>query len=264
MSEILKRLYHHRTFILGTVNREFYLKYSNSLLGAAWAIIQPLSMIFVYTVIFSQIIQAKIPGVESSYGYSIYLCAGILTWGLFVEIVSRSQNIFLEHSNLLKKLSFSHLCLPVIVVMTAFVNFIIIFSLFTFFLILSGSNPGWIFFVIIPVLVIHVIFAVGLGVTLGILNVFFRDVGQAFSVILQFWFWLTPIVYPASILPKKAQEWLAYNPMTGLMGAYQDILARGQLPDWQTLLPTLILGILFCLMAMKLYRKSVGDMVDEL
>jgi lipopolysaccharide transport system permease protein len=178
--------------------------------------------------------------------------------------VSRGQNTFLEHGNLLKKLSFPRLCLPITVVATALLNFAIIFSLFTLFLIITGTFPGWVFFAIIPVLVVQVIFAIGLGITLGVLNVFFRDVGQAFGVFLQFWFWLTPIVYPATILPEKAQALLAYNPMTGLMAAYQNILTRGQLPDWQALLPILILGVLFCLLGMRLFRKHAGEIVDEL
>lgn len=260
----LQALWAYRGFVLGSVKREFQSKYLNSLLGVAWTVIQPLSMILVYTIIFSQIMRAKLPGVESSFGYSIYLCAGILTWGLFAEIVSRGQNTFLEHGNLLKKLSFPRLCLPITVVATALLNFAIIFSLFTLFLIITGTYPGWVFFAIIPVLVVQVIFAIGLGITLGVLNVFFRDVGQAFGVILQFWFWLTPIVYPASILPEKAQALLAYNPMTGLMGAYQNILTRGQLPDWQALLPVLFLGIFFCLVGMRLFRKHAGEIVDEL
>ena len=260
----LNALWAYRGFILGSVKREFQSKYLNSLLGVAWTIIQPLSMIVVYTIIFSQIMQAKLPGVENSFGYSIYLCAGILTWGLFSEIVSRGVNTFLDHGNLLKKLSFPRLCLPVTVVATALLNFAIILSLFTLFLIITGTFPGWVFFAIIPVLVVQIVFAIGLGITLGVLNVFFRDVGQALGVILQFWFWLTPIVYPITILPERIQALLAYNPMTGLMGAYQTIFARGQLPDWEALLPVLLLGVFFCVAGLRLFRKHAGEMVDEL
>src|SRR5690606_4943711 len=139
MSAMLQALWSYRGFIFGSVKREFQLKYRNSMLGAAWTIIQPLSMIIVYTVIFAQIISAKLPGVESTFGYSIYLCAGIITWGLFAEIVSRSQSVFLENANLLKKLNFPRLCLPVTIVATALINFGIIFGLFLIFLLISGN-----------------------------------------------------------------------------------------------------------------------------
>ena len=260
----LRHLYHYRGFIMGSVKREFQSKYQNSLLGIAWAVLQPLAMILVYTLIFSSIMRARLPGVETAYGYSIYLCAGIITWGLFAEIAGRSQTIFLDNAGLIKKLSFPRLCLPIIVVCSAVINFGIIFSLFVVFLLVSGNFPGWAFFSIFPVLAIQVIFAVGLGVSLGVLNVFFRDVGQLFTVVLQFWFWLTPIVYPLSILPERFHGLMALNPMAGLVASYQGILVHGQLPDWSSLVLPAVAGILLCICGLYLFRKHGDDMVDEL
>ena len=261
---MLKSLWAYRGFILGSVKREFQSKYRNSLLGAAWTVLNPLAMILVYTVIFSQVMHAKLPGVDSSSAYGIYLCAGILTWGLFAEIISRGQNVFLDHANLIKKLSFPRICLPIIVVLNAGLNFAIIFGLFTGFLILSGNFPGWTFFGIIPVLMVHIAFAIGLGIILGVLNVFFRDVGQFFGIFLQFWFWFTPIVYPANILPEEIRSLLHWNPMASLAGAYQTILVNGQWPQWRTLLPVAVIGVVLCILGMQLFRRRAGEMVDEL
>lgn len=261
---MLKALWSYRGFILGSVKREFQSKYRNSLLGATWTVLNPLAMIIVYTVIFSQVMRAKLPGIDSTFAYSIYLCAGVLTWGLFAEIVGRGQNVFLEQANLLKKLSFPRLCLPVAVVASAGLNFAIIFGLFTGFLILSGNFPGPAYFALLPVLAIQSVFAIGLGIVLGVLNVFFRDVGQLFGVVLQFWFWLTPIVYPITILPETAQPLMAYNPMASLMAAYQGILVAGQWPDWSSLWPVTAISALLCVWGVRLFRKHAGEMVDEL
>src|SRR5665647_1200102 len=116
---IFKPLWAYRGFILGSVKREFQFKYKESLIGSAWAVINPLAMILVYTVIFSQVMRTRLPGADSPFAYSIYLCAGLLSWGLFSEIALRAQNIFLENANLLKKISFPRLCLPVVVVINA-------------------------------------------------------------------------------------------------------------------------------------------------
>jgi len=261
---LLRPLWAYRGFIIGSVMREFQSKYRNSMLGAAWTIINPLSMIMVYTVIFSQIMKAKLPGVDTTFAYSIYLCAGILTWGLFAEIVGRAQSTFLENANLLKKLSFPRLCLPVIVVMNAGLNFAIIFGLFTIFLVLSGNFPGWPYLALVPTLVILVVFAIGLGITLGILNVFFRDVGQFFGIVLQFWFWLTPIIYPASILPERIQPLMNLNPMARLIEAFQVILVKSQWPNWYSLWPVIILAIILFVVGFRLFRRHAGEMVDEL
>lgn len=262
--KMLKPLWAYRSFILGSVKREFQSKYRTSMLGAAWTIINPLAMILVYTVIFSQVMRAKLPGIDSAFAYSIYLCAGALTWGLFAEITGRAQNMFLEHANLLKKLSFPRLCLPVIVVANASLNFAIVFGLFTIFMVISGNFPGWAYLALLPVLAIQVTFAIGLGISLGVLNVFFRDVGPFFGIVLQFWFWLTPIIYPAAILPERFQNLISFNPMAQMSAAYQTIMVNGHWPNWQTLCPAALISLLLCALGFRLFRKHADEMVDEL
>ncbi len=264
MKNLLFALWHYRGFVLGSVKREFQSKYRNSMLGAAWTVINPLAMIVVYTVIFSQVMRAKLPGIDSTFAYSIYLCAGILTWGLFSEILGKAQSVFIDNANLLKKVSFPRLCLPIIVVVNALLNFSIIFSLFTLFLVVSDNFPGWVYFAIFPVLFINILFAIGLGISVGVLNVFFRDIGQLFTIILQFWFWLTPIIYPISIIPEQLRVYVELNPMVNIISAYQTILVRGEYPQWQSLWMVLAISLLLCLIGLSLFRKHSGDMVDEL
>jgi lipopolysaccharide transport system permease protein len=262
--QAIRALWAYRGFILGSVKREFQSKYMNSMLGVAWTVIQPLTMIIVYTVIFSQVMRSRLPGVDSAFGYSIYLCAGIITWGLFSEIVGRAQNIFIDNANLLKKLSFPRLCLPVTLVLTCALNFLIMFVIFMVFMIIIGQFPGWALLAMVPVLIVQMLFAIGLGVTLGVLNVFFRDVGQLFGVLIQFWFWLTPIVYPANILPQGVQEWMKFNPMLAIIQSYQTILVHAQMPDWKALIPVTLLSVVLCLWGLNLFKKHSGELVDEL
>jgi lipopolysaccharide transport system permease protein len=261
---LYRSLWGYRGFVLGSVKREFQARYRNSLFGALWTVLNPLSMIIVYTVVFSHLMRARLPGVDDGMAYSIYLCAGLLTWGLFSEIALRSQNMFLESANLLKKISFARICLPVIVLLNAGINFAIIVLLFLGFLLITGRLPGMALLALVPLLVLQVIFSAGLGMILGVLNVFFRDVGQLFAICLQFWFWLTPIVYPLSILPEPVQRLLWLNPMTALMVSYQNLFLYCQWPVWSSLWPILIIGVLLCAMGLRLFRQRVGEMVDEL
>lgn len=260
----LQTVWAYRGFILGSVKREFQLKYRNSLLGATWTVLQPLAMILVYTVIFSRVMQAKLPGVANTFGYSIYLCAGILTWGLLMEITTRSQSMFLDNANLLKKLSFPRLCLPITVVATALLNFGIVFGLFTVFLVITGNFPGVAYLALAPLLILLVAFAVGLGMVLGVLNVFFRDVGQFFNIFVTFWFWFTPIVYSASILPEHVRPLVALNPMASFMIAIQGVLVRGEWPQWGNLAYMLAVAVALCLVGLRLFRRRAGEMGDEL
>jgi lipopolysaccharide transport system permease protein len=208
----------------------------------------------------------RLPGAApgDKYAYSVYLCAGVLTWNLFAEIVARAQGMFLEQANLIKKISFPRICLPLIVVLNALVNFGIIFGLFTVFMIASGTFPGAVFLALLPVLLVQVLLAIGIGMIAGVLNVFFRDVGQFMTIAMQFWFWLTPIVYPASILPPEVRSLLGWNPMARVIEAYQAILVQGQAPDWRALLPVAVLAALLAVLALRLFRRRAGEMVDEL
>jgi len=253
-----------RGFIWGSVKRDFASRYRNSMLGASWLILQPLAQILVYTLIFANVMRARLPGVDTTFGYSIFLCSGVLTWGLFTEMVGRCQNMFIDNANLLKKLSFPRIALPVIVVLNACINFAIIFGLFSAFLIVSGNFPGWPFLALLPVLCVQILFALGLGMVIGVLNVFFRDVGQLFGIILQFWFWLTPIVYPLASLPAWVQKLVMLNPMTPVINAYQTILVHAMLPPWGPLVPVFILSLILCFLGLWLFRRHAGEMVDEL
>lgn len=265
MNSMISALWAYRGFVLGSVGREFQAKYRNSLLGVAWTLLNPLAMVIVYTVIFSKIMRARLPGTDSAFAYSIYLCSGVFAWGLFAEIAGRGQNVFLENANLIKKLSFPRLCLPVIVVGNAVLNFGIIFSLLLLLvLLLTGHLPGLPLLGLIPILILQIAFSAGLGVTLGVLNVFFRDVGQFFTIMLQFWFWFTPIVYPIAIIPEQFRWVVLLNPMTPVIGAYQTVLVNGQWPDWQSLLWVIPVSLLLCALAIRLFRKHAGEMVDEL
>lgn len=261
---LYRSLHDYRGFILGSVQREFQSRYRNSLLGALWPVFNPLSMIIVYTVIFSHIMRARLPGVDDSMAYSVYLCAGLLAWGLFSEITLRSQTMFLDNANLLKKISFPRICLPVIVLCNAAINFAIIIGLFLGFLLITGRWPGMALLALIPLIALQMMFCAGLGMILGVLNVFFRDVGQLFAICLQFWFWLTPIVYPMSILPEWVQRLLQLNPLTHLIGSYQNLFLYGQWPVWSSLLPVFITALVMCLIGLRLFRRRVGEMVDEL
>ena len=261
---LLQELWEFRGFIASCVRREFQGKYTNSLFGFAWTIANPLAMILVYTVIFAQVMRARLPGVDNTFAYSIFLCAGIFTWGVFEEITRRSQAMFIDNANLLKKLRFPRICLPAVVIANALVNFAIIFLLFTIFLIVSGNFPGLAFFSYFPLLFLLIAFSTGMGMVLGVINVFFRDVGQAFGIALLFWFWLTPIVYAPTILPNWFKSFAALNPLAVLFGQVQAVFVMGAWPAWGDLTYMAACTILLCWLGFSLFRRHVAEMVDEL
>jgi lipopolysaccharide transport system permease protein len=207
---------------------------------------------------------ARLPGVTNKAGYAIYLMAGMAAWSLFAEIVNRCTTIFIDNAGVLKKISFPRLCLPIIVGGGALLNHILLLGATLVVFLFFGFYPGdaWI---VLPVGIFFItIFAFGLGLLLGIFNVFIRDVGQVFSVVLQIWFWLTPIVYVAGILPENL-DWLAlYNPIAPLVKIYQDAMLYNVYPEWETLLFPAAVGVTLFILSFLIFRRASADLVDEL
>lgn len=262
---MLENIWHYREFILSCVKRDFKMRYTGSMLGVLWAVFQPLAMILVYTVIFSQVMKSKLSGMETvPYAYSIYLCAGVLTWGLFQEMLFGCVNVFLVNANLMKKVSFPRICLPVITVSSAFVNFIIGFLLFCAFMVLIGKFPWGTSPFLLVVLAVQILLTVGMGIGLGVLNVFFRDIGQMLNVVLQFWFWFTPVVYPLQIVPEEFVWLMNLNPMYHIIAAYQAVFVYNSVPNMVGLGGVLLFSLLLSGWSLHLYRKHVGELVDEL
>jgi lipopolysaccharide transport system permease protein len=263
--QIFRAILLFQGFILGSVKREFTRRYVRSVFGFVWAVFEPLSMILVYTLIFASVMQAKLPGLDDGWSYSIYLCAGILAWGYFAETLQRCQTVFIDNANMLKKSSFPRITLPIIVFLSTSINFLIIFSLLVVFLLIIGRFPGFDILLMLPVLAIQQSLALGLGMLTGTLNVFFRDVGKAIGILLVFWFWTTPIVYPISIVPEALQTAiLQWNPMSAVIGYYQAILLQQPLPEVSSMYPAMILAVVTVFLGYLSFRRASADLVDEL
>ncbi len=258
-------LWRYRRFVASMVRREFTSRYLGSLLGALWALITPLVMILIYLLIFSAVMRGKLPGgSDDSLGYGIFLCTGILIWTYFAEVVSRCQGTFVEHANLLKKISFPRITLPVIALLNGTVNFVLVWALFVLLLLAVGRFPGAAFVALLPLLALLQALALGVGILLGTLHVFFRDVGQVWLVTVNLWFWVTPIVYHPAILPEETRWILAYNPLTPLFAACQQVVLENRWPDWSSLGPPAVMAAVTLALGLFAFRRLSGEMVDEL
>jgi len=246
------------------VEREFRGRYLNSLLGSLWSVLNPMAMVFIYTIIFSKIMRARLTGTDDSMAYGVFLCAGLLSWNYFAELLGRCQTVFIEQANLMKKVNFPRITLPVILFLSSTVNFAIIFSIFLFFLLIIGRFPGWSIFGFLPLLMLQQSIALGLGILLGTMNVFFRDIGHLIGIVLQFWFWLTPVIYPVAILPDRVRQIVALNPMTQIVASYQQIILHGKWPIWQDFIFQLIIAVVAMVFGLLIFRRLSGDLVDEL
>jgi lipopolysaccharide transport system permease protein len=256
-------IYTYRHLVFAIFLKDLRSRYVGSLLGPIWLIAQPLILVFLYTVIFSKIMHARLPNIPDEYGYSAFLCAGILVWNLFVEVLQRGKGIFIENANLIKKVNFPRIMLFAPVLCGAFFNFFLMFIVFILFALILNILPGYIVLSIIFPTLLAAALAMALGVVTAIINVFVRDVGQIVESMLQFGFWMTPIIYPVSILPEWAGKLMRFNPLANLVAFSQNAMT-GQAVSWQSLYYPAAVAALASLAACILYRKGGRVLADHL
>ncbi|MDY6891979.1 MAG: ABC transporter permease [Pseudomonadota bacterium] len=240
-------------------------RYAGSILGGLWSFIMPLINILIFALIFSNVMGAKLEsfGVEfAQYGYSIYLISGILAWNAFAATVIRVTAIFHEKRTLIGKVNLSLRALPLYILLTETFIFVVSFGFFTLFLLLIDFplNRYWLF---LPLLYLaQQLFAYALGFLLAILSVFIQDIKELTGVLMQLWFWMTPIVYVIGILPASIRPYYNLNPMLHFITAWRTVIIDGQLPSLLPLATLLLFAIALLAFGCWLLQRLERDIRD--
>jgi lipopolysaccharide transport system permease protein len=221
--------------ILSFAKRELLGRYKGSALGIAWAVLTPVVMIAIFTFIFAGIFGARFGADQSHWDYALYLFCGLLPWSMFQESVQQSANTIVVHSNLVKRVVFPLEALPAAQVFAALGN-----QLFATVALLIASivirqqlelTALWLPVLLIP----QLLFALGAAWLVASLGVFLRDIAQGVTLLLMAWMYLTPIIYPESIVPEQFRTFIDLNPFTSLVRSYRHIFLDGSTPDWRGL-----------------------------
>lgn len=264
MQSIFISLWTFRRFILASIMSELKGRFARSRLGALWLVIQPLTQAAIFAIVLGQLLVGRIPGSNIAGAYPIYLLAGLSCWTIFAELMNRSVNMFFEFSNILKKISFPKICLPAILLGGALINNIILICSTAFIISFFGKFITIHWISLIPILIITVTMSLSIGLILGIINVFSRDISQAMTVLLQLWFWMTPVVYPISVVPDALRWILHLNPVTPLVGAFQAVILYESWPEISGLIYPVVLTVVLALFAFTLFTRASADVVDAL
>ncbi|MEG3113677.1 ABC transporter permease [Salinicola sp. 4072] len=251
--------------ILHLTRQDLIERHSGSLLGATWTFIAPLVNILVFVLVFSRIMGAKLEGFGAEidqYSYSIYLICGVLAWTAFANSLGRITNLYKDQSHLVTKVNVSLLALPLSVLLAETIVYLISMGFFIGFLLLIDFplSAYWIGVPIVYGLQCLSVYAVGLS--LAIMAVYLKDIKEVVAVVLQVWFWVTPIVYVTQILPPWVLGWMQLNPFFTLVNAYRDLIMYQRLPE---LLPlgifTAVTVLILCL-SLWLLGRTERDLRD--
>jgi ABC-type polysaccharide/polyol phosphate export permease len=255
MIQQVTRLYENREVVRNLVVRDLKVA-KNSALGILWSLLNPLLMTLVFTIVFTLMIPSSIPN------YPVFFLCGFLPWSFLASSLTGATGSIVGNSNLIKKVYFPREILPLAEVLSNLVNFLLALVFFGMIFVSLSSSPA---VLMLPLIILtQFMFVAGLAFFLSIANVFYRDTQHILQVVLQAWFFLTPIFYPITVLPESAtimgvsvnmQLWARrLNPMASLVASYQDVLYYGQptgldffLRTFVTCLAVLVLGYLvFC------------------
>lgn len=243
--------------------RDLKERYFGTGLGQLWYILSPVVTIFIYTVIFSDFMKMKLNVVDNSYSYSIYLIPGLLAWTSFATILSRLSTSIFEKASLIKKLNVPMFSFYLAIIFSEVILLGISFLLSIGFLMLVGQ-PITLAFLWLPIILgLQFIFAFSLGVILSLLTPFFKDLKEVIPIILQLWFWMTPIIYLKDTIYKKYPLLVDFNPVYWFIETYQNIFLYGNVEKvYGNIFDILVLCTIFFLMAVSLYKKLISEIKD--
>jgi lipopolysaccharide transport system permease protein len=253
--------------IMHLAREELIERHSGSLLGRTWTVISPIIQIMIFILVFSKIMGAKLEGFGAEidqYSYSIYLVCGILPWMAFSKSIERISNLFDEKRGLISKINLSLKALPCSVLVAETVIFLIGMFFFMLFLLWIDFQPALTWLLVLPLFLLQLVIAYGLGLFLAVLAVYLKDVKETIAIGLQLGFWCTPIVYVLEILPQWAVEWMQLNPVFVLINTYRDCLLYKQLPNSGDLLSLLFLAVMLLALSAWLLKKTERDLRDML
>jgi lipopolysaccharide transport system permease protein len=255
----LSEIWAYRELFLIFAWRDIKVRYKQTILGAGWAILQPVISMFIFTVFFGNF--AKIPSGELP--YSLFVLIGLIFWNFFSGVLSRASNSLIDNESIVKKVYFPREILPLSTVGANLLDFTISFMLLLIIsLYLHFIPSAMILLIILLGLVIGTLGAGGLGLMLSAFNVKYRDVRYALPFFIQIMIFLTPVIYPTSIMRPTLRYIIALNPMTGVINAARVIFSGGTNLDWVTLAISGGASIIFFVAGLYYFRSTERFFAD--
>ena len=225
----LRELWHYRELLYFLTWRDVKVRYKQTLVGVAWVVLQPLLSTLIFTVFLGRL--ARIP--SDGMPYPLFVFAGLLPWTFFAAAVSGGGNSLVGSSHLITKVYFPRMIIPAAAVCARLLDFLVSFAVFGVLMLYYGVAPSWRLLTWLPALVALVtLLALGVGMWAAAVNVKYRDVGVALPVLVQFWMFASPVVYPSGIvyspgIPPVWQRLYTLNPMVGIIDNFRAALLGG-------------------------------------
>jgi len=253
----LRDLWLHRDLFFFLIWRDVKVRYKQTVLGAAWAILQPLLTMVVFTLFFGRL--AKVP--SDGIPYPIFAYAGLLPWTFFSNAITTSSNSLVGNASLITKVYFPRMAIPGAAVGAGLVDFAIAAFILVAMMAYYGFGLGLGALMLIPLVTLTALLALGVGMWMSGLNVKYRDVRYALPFCIQLWMYATPIIYPTSFVPERWRWLLVFNPLTGIIDGYRSALF-GRAFAWWELAVSTILTLVWLIYAAYSFKRMEREFAD--
>jgi lipopolysaccharide transport system permease protein len=254
----VKELIRYRDLLYFLVIRGIKARYAQSVLGISWAIIQPLFTTLVFTIIFGNVAKIDSDGVP----YVIFSFSAMVPWTYFSSTLTESANSLVQNANMISKVYFPRLVLPLSAAFSKLLDFVIGFLVLTGFLVYFQMMPSW-EVVFLPLLLLILLMAsLGVGIILSAMAVQYRDVKHAVAFLVQILMYAAPVVYPTSSIPEAYRFWYSLNPMVGVIEGFRSIFLGTQAFPWHLIAPGAMVSVLLFTFAAFYFRKMERIFAD--
>lgn len=262
---MLPALWQYQRFIWSRAVTDLRHRYAGTGLGIVWNVVHPLALIALYSIIFTSLMHPVPPeGIDSTFAYTLYLCSGFLPWLAFAECVTRGSGAFIENAPYLKKLPVPEQVFVAQTAASATLGLLISFSLLLVISLALGLKPAWTWLLLPLPLVALQLLGFGIGLIIGTLNVFLRDLGQLLTIALQTVMWTVPIVYAADALPAVLKPVLAFHPLYPALHGTRELFLYGRLPTmgmWVAMFGWAVVALGIGGMIFRSLRNEIRDVI---
>lgn len=255
---MFKELYHYRQLLKSNVSKEIRGKYKGSFLGILWSFVNPLLMTLVYAIVFPFILKSTQPH------YVTFIVIAILPWTWFTTTIAQGTNTMIMNGGILKKVYFPREILPLSIVTSGLINYLISCLIIILFLIFSGIGFSW-YIIFLPLIVItQYILLLGIILITSSIDVYIRDAEYIINFFVTMLFYATPILYSSDLFPSKFSWILKMNPMTTIIDGYRDIFYYQSMPHLKSLGLVFICSLLLLIIGYKIFKKLEKGFAEEL
>lgn len=254
----LRELWQYRDLFYTLTVHRIKVRYKQSVLGLAWAILQPLSLMLIYTVIFSVI--AKVP--SEGVPYAVFAYAALLPWTFFSSSLTNATQGLVSHSQLVTKVYFAREILPLTYVSAAIFDFAVATTFLIALFFYYGVSLTVYALYAIPIFILLTALATAFSLFLSAMQVRFRDIGVAMPLLLQLWMFATPVVYPLSAVPQRFRSLYALNPLVGVIENFRRVVLQGVEPDFHSLMVSTIVAAILLPLTYLYFKRVEATMAD--